>query len=50
MIDEGTFGICKECDERISIPINKNNKYQIDSLNVSNASTIALYEHFKNNK
>ena len=36
----------KECDEIISIPINTNNKYQIDSLNVSNACSIALYEHY----
>ena len=39
----------KECDEIISIPINKNNKYQIDSLNVSNACSIALYEYYKKN-
>jgi len=40
----------KECDSIISIPIKNNKKYNIDSLNVSNACTIALYEHFKNNK
>ena len=38
----------KECDELISIPIKKNEKYNIDSLNVANACSIALYEHFKN--
>ena len=26
-----------------------NKQYNIDSLNVSNACSIALYEHFKNN-
>tara|TARA_B100000427_G_scaffold305385_1_gene291369 strand:- start:388 stop:1161 length:774 start_codon:yes stop_codon:yes gene_type:complete len=41
--------IKKECDEIISIPINAQMKYKIDSLNVSNACTIALYEHFKKN-
>ena len=41
--------IKKECDELISIPINAQIKYKIDSLNVSNACTIALYEHFKKN-
>ena len=40
----------KECDGLISIPIKKNKKYNIDSLNVSNACSIALYEHFKNFK
>ena len=40
----------KECDMLISIPIKKNKKYNIDSLNVSNACSIALYEHFKNFK
>lgn len=38
----------KECDELISIPIKKNKDYNIDSLNVANACSIALYEHFKN--
>ena len=42
--------IKKECDELISIPINKNVKYNIDSLNVANACSIALYEHFINFK
>ena len=39
----------KECDGIISIPINPNSSYFIDSLNVSNACSIALYEHYKNN-
>ena len=38
----------KECDQIISIPINKNHHHKIDSLNVANACSIALYEHFKN--
>ncbi|MDC0232672.1 23S rRNA (guanosine(2251)-2'-O)-methyltransferase RlmB [Pelagibacteraceae bacterium] len=37
----------KECDEIIKLKMQKNNHYQIDSLNVSNAATIALYEFFK---
>ena len=37
----------KECDSIISIPMNPNLMFQIDSLNVSNACSIALYEHFK---
>jgi len=41
--------IKKECDTLISIPMQANEKYNIDSLNVSNACSIALYEHFKNN-
>ena len=40
----------KECDALVSIPMQKNNNYNIDSLNVSNACSIALYEHFKNNR
>ena len=39
----------KECDELISISLKKNEKYNIDSLNVANACSIALYEHFKKN-
>jgi 23S rRNA (guanosine2251-2'-O)-methyltransferase len=39
----------KECDALISIPTKTNINYNIDSLNVSNACSIALYEHFKNN-
>ena len=38
------------CDYLVSIEIKGVNNLGIDSLNVSNASTIALYEHFKNNK
>ena len=37
----------KECDEIIKIKMQKNLHYQIDSLNVSNAASIALYEFFK---
>ena len=37
----------KECDSIISIPMIPNPMFQIDSLNVSNACSIALYEHFK---
>ena len=37
----------KECDSIISIPMNPNLMFQIDSLNTSNACSIALYEHFK---
>ena len=37
----------KECDEIIKINIKPNEKFQIDSLNVSNATTIALYEFYK---
>jgi len=41
--------IKKECDALVSIPIQFNKQYKIESLNVSNACSIALYEHFKNN-
>ena len=37
----------KECDEIIQLQMQKNTHYQIDSLNVSNAASIALYEFFK---
>ena len=37
----------KECDEIIKLKMKPNVKYQIDSLNVSNATSIALYEFFK---
>ena len=37
----------KECDEIIKIKMQQNLHYQIDSLNVSNAASIALYEFFK---
>ena len=36
----------KECDEIIKIKMQKNKQYQIDSLNVSNAATIALYKFY----
>ena len=39
-----------ECDDLISIPINLKNNFNIDSLNVSNACSIILYEHFKKYK
>ena len=37
----------KECDNLISLPSQPNKSYAIDSLNVSSACAIALYEHFK---
>ena len=37
----------KECDDIVKLKIQQNKHYQIDSLNVSNAATIALYEFFK---
>ena len=37
----------KECDEIIQLQMQKNADYMIDSLNVSNAASIALYEFFK---
>ena len=39
----------KECDNLIAIPIKNQKKYNIDSLNVSNACSIALFEHYKKN-
>ena len=39
----------KECDELVSIPMKSSNEYNIESLNVANACSIVLYEHFKNN-
>ena len=36
----------KECDEIIKINMQQNKQYQIDSLNVSNAATIALHEFY----
>ena len=39
--------IKKECDEILALKCKPNSKYGIDSLNVSNASSIALYEYFK---
>ena len=38
--------IKKECDEIIQIKINNDLKYEIDSLNVSNAAAIALYQFY----
>jgi Ca-activated chloride channel family protein len=40
-----TVGVGKE--KGSPIPIKKNEKYKIDSLNVANACSKALYEHFK---
>jgi 23S rRNA (guanosine2251-2'-O)-methyltransferase len=37
----------KECDELIKINIKTNKEFGIDSLNVSNATAIALYEFYK---
>ena len=37
----------KECDELIKINMQPNEKFKIDSLNVSNATTIGLYEFYK---
>jgi len=37
----------KECDSIIKLPFQANTTYSIDSLNVSIACAIALYEHFK---
>ena len=37
----------KECDNLIALPLQSNKSYAIDSLNVSSACAIALYEHFK---
>ena len=37
----------KECDNLIALPSQSNKSYAIDSLNVSSACAIALYEHFK---
>ncbi len=37
----------KECDEIIKLKMQQDTHYQIDSLNVSNAASIALYEFYK---
>ena len=37
----------KNCDSLFSLPSKTNKFYEIDSLNVSNACAVALYEHFK---
>jgi len=39
----------KECDTLVTIPMKPNREYNVESLNVSNACSIALYEHYKNN-
>ena len=39
----------KECDTLVTIPMKLNKEYNVESLNVSNACSIALYEHYKNN-
>ena len=36
----------KECDEIIQISIKNNLKFEIDSLNVSNATSIVLYQFY----
>jgi len=36
----------KECDEIVQINMKKNSKFEIDSLNVSNATSIALYQFY----
>ena len=36
----------KECDEIMQIKMKNNLKYEIDSLNVSNATSIALYQFY----
>ena len=41
--------IKKECDFFIKLKMEANSKFKIDSLNVSNATSIALYEFYKNN-
>ena len=38
--------IKKECDEIIQISMKNNLKFEIDSLNVSNATSIALYQFY----
>ena len=37
----------KACDSLFSLRYKPNELYEIDSLNVSNACSLALYEHFK---
>ncbi|MDC0192702.1 23S rRNA (guanosine(2251)-2'-O)-methyltransferase RlmB, partial [Alphaproteobacteria bacterium] len=39
----------KYCDEIIELRIKSQKKFKIDSLNVSNACSIALFEHYKKN-
>ena len=37
----------KTCDQILKIPHNLNNQFKIESLNVANACSIAVYEYFK---
>jgi len=37
----------KECDQIFTIQTQLNKQYKLESLNIANACTIALYEHFK---
>ena len=39
----------KTCDQILKIPQNLNNQFEIESLNVANACSIAMYEYFKIN-
>ena len=39
----------KECDTLVSIPMKSIKEYNLESLNVANACSIALYEHYKIN-
>ena len=40
--------IKKECDIFVKLKMEENKIFKIDSLNVSNATSIALYEFYKN--
>ena len=37
----------KVCDQILKIPQNLNNQFEIESLNVANACSIAIYEYYK---
>ena len=37
----------KTCDQILKIPQNLNNQFEIESLNVANACSIAVYEYYK---
>ena len=37
----------KECDQIVKLKMLQNSHFKIDSLNVSNAASIALYEYFR---
>ena len=39
--------IKKECDELLTLPFTRDKELEVDSLNVSNAASIALYEYYK---